>query len=102
MNSTLEHYTQEQITEILENFDFFNFDTNSFYRNYGNVVQKYSQHLSKWILELDRMALDMNSSVGKKNLKESDVFNLLTRNKKKLKDYSEIRQSVSKYFSSLT
>lgn len=98
MNSTKEHYTQEQIIEVLENSEFFNYDTNSFYRNYGKVVQKYSQHLSKWILELDRNSLDMSSSINKEKISEIEMFSLITRNRKKLSDYSMIEQTISNYF----
>lgn len=98
MNSTIEHYTQEQIIEVLENSEFFNYDTNSFYRNHGKVVQKYSQHLSKWILELDRNSLDMSNSINKEKIGEFEMFNLITRNRKKLSDYSMIEQTISNYF----
>ncbi|AOM87237.1 hypothetical protein R4670_16505 [Acinetobacter baumannii] len=81
MNSSKKPYSVDQLNEILTNFDFYNTESNCFYRNYENVLQRYSQHLSKWILELDKGSINLLQNIEKKNITNAILTKFLLNNK---------------------
>ena len=57
-----QYYTEFQVVEIKNNYDFYSYDTNYFYKKVGNVLHRYSRTLSSWILELNRSNLDLSQT----------------------------------------
>lgn len=81
MNSSKQYYNEDQLQEIVKNFDYYNSDSNCFYRNSGNVLHRYSQHLSKWILELDKESINIKTNLMRSNLSKRELVDLLLCNK---------------------
>lgn len=81
MNSLQTPYSEDQLNQILSNFEFYYPESNCFYRKHGNVVQRYSQVLSKWILELDKSSLNSSKLIEKNELTKIVLSEILLRNK---------------------
>lgn len=81
MNSSKKPYSVDQLNEILTHFDFYNSELNCFYRKHGKVLQRYSQHLSKWILELDKGSIDLSKNIDKINFTKTRLTTYLLHNK---------------------
>lgn len=96
MNSSKIPYSQKQILDILDNYQFYNFDSNCFYRTSGKVLEKYSQHLSKWILELEKSAINIESNRQREEINKAELMSLLIRNKEP-KEYEMISGLLSNF-----
>ena len=69
----------EKIIELIEEFEFYNCVTEYIYKQKGKVVYRYSKHLTKWILELDKNAINMNHSKFKKDLSAIELKNITNK-----------------------
>lgn len=96
MNNSTNPYSESQLHEILNNFEFYNSESNCFYRSHGNVLQRYSQYLSDWILELDKNSINSSRSIYRNSLTIEKLSEYLLHNKNP-RNTQQVNSILQKY-----
>lgn len=99
MNSLPTPYSDDQLDQILTNFEFYYPESNCFYLKEGNILKRYSQFLSKWILELDKDSINSTKCIQKDDFTKPALLEILLHNKipRKLEQINQVNEALSKH-----
>lgn len=65
--------SKKEAIDLINEFEYFDPETKYIYKHYGNVLQRYSKYLTKWILELNARELNLKPLMRKIELSNSEL-----------------------------